>query len=448
MIQRSLHHRLRPAVIAAGVVTFALATMGGADALAQGPVPIGDVEGADFRPYPIAVPAFRAEDGQQLSAVALTKIIKNDLVLSGAFNVLNPKGFVDTDGVILPTVKFADWLNVGADGLVKAIVRKSGAGFEVEVHLFEVATARERYTKKYTSTKKTTRRTAHKIADDIYRSLTGEPGVFSTRIAAVRKVAGAKHIFVMDMDGNTMRQATTGGSLNLLPSWTPDGNGLLFTSYRLNNPDLFEKQLGGKARRLSSKPGLNTGGQVSPDGKTVALTLSKDGNSEIYLVDRKGGSLKRLTNQWGIDTSPSWSPDGSKIAFVSSRRGNPHIFMMNKDGSNQKRVTFQGTYNQTPAYSPRGTHVAFTARDEFNRFDIFLVDIREGKKGEITRLTQDQGNNEEPTFAPNGRMLAFISNRSGSSQVWVTNLDGSKQRQITFGGTHKSPAWGPFTKAK
>lgn len=425
-----------------------VASLGAEAAAAQGPVPIGNVEGAEFRPYPIAVPKFRADSGQEVVAAGLTSIIRNDLDLSGAFNVLDDKAFIDTDGITLPTVKFADWLNVAADGLVKAQVRAKGAGFEVEVHAYEVATARERFSKTFRGDKKTLRSVAHRISDAIYESFTGEPGVFSTQIAVVRKVAGAKHIFTMDMDGDNVRQLTTGGSLNLLPSWAPDGQSVLFTSYRMNNPDLFEKPLRKKAKRISARPGLNTGGSISPNGKTIALTLSKDGNSEIYLLNRQGSAPKRLTNQWGIDTSPSWSPDGKKIAFVSSRRGNPHIFTMNADGSNQKRVTFQGTYNQTPAYSPRGTHIAFTARDEFNRFDIFLIDMREGKSGEIIRLTQDQGNNEEPTFSPNGRLIAFVSNRTGSSQVWVMNLDGTKQRQITFGGTHKSPAWGPFVKAK
>ena len=383
--------RLLSSVVALASMLLTLSAT--AVAAEEGPVYIGNVEGAAFRPYPIAVPNFRADSGQETVANALTTIIRNDLDLSGAFNVLDSKSFIDTDGITLPTVKFADWLNVAADGLVKAQVRPKGEGFEVEVHAFEVATARERFNTKFSGDRRSIREVAHRISDAIYESFTQDPGVFSTKIAVVRKVAGAKHIFVMDIDGDNITQLTTGGSLNLLPSWSPDGQSVLFTSYRMNNPDLYEKPLRLPAKRLSARPGLNTGGTVSPYGKQIALTLSKDGNSEIYLLDREGGTPVRLTNQWGIDTSPSWSPDGKKLTFVSSRRGNPHIFTMNKDGSDQKRITFQGTYNQTPSYSPRGTHIAFTARDEFNRFDIFLIDLREGKNGELIRLTQDHGNN-------------------------------------------------------
>jgi TolB protein len=186
---------------------------------------------------------------------------------------------------------------------------------------------------------------------------------------------------------------------------------------------------------------LNTGGRVSPEGAKIALTLSQDGNSEIYIIDRKGEILERLTTAWGIDTSPSWSPDGKRIAFVSSRAGNPHLYLMNADGSDQKRLTFQGNYNQTPSFSPRGNLVTFTARDEYNRFDIFTIDVNTGK---LTRLTQDQGNNEDPWFAPNGRLVIFSSNRTGSRQLFLSNLDGSHQRQITAGGDYSSPAWGPF----
>jgi TolB protein len=425
------------------LVLVAFATPG----LAQDRPIIGDIEGAEFRPFPIAVPDLRAGPGADAlrpTGVLITKTIRDDLDLSAVFRVLDPRSFIDTDGVVISTVKFDDWLNVGADGLVKGTLKADGADMAIEIHAYEVASQREGFTKSYKTTKENARDTAHLIADDLYRHYTREPGVFRTKIAAVRKGGGSKHVIVLDFDGKRDRQLTTDGSLNLLPSWTSDGSAILYTSYRYDNPDLFEiSSVGSKSRRVSAQPGLNTGGKASPDGKKIALTLSKDGNSEIYLLDRNGTMLSRLTNSWGIDTSPEWSPDGTRIAFVSSRAGNPHIYIMNADGSGQERLTFQGTYNQTPSFSPRGTHIAFTARDERNRFDIFLYDI---EKKEISRITQDQGNNEDPTFSPNGRLVAFVSDRSGSRQVWLTNLDGTRQRMITNGGEWSSPAWGPLPR--
>lgn len=416
-------------------------------AVAEGPI-IGNVEGAEFRPYPIAIPDFRvppgSEGAHERDALLLTQVLRSDLELSGVFKVLDPKAFINTDGIVLAQVKWEDWQNVGADGLLKSMVRAKGDELVVELHGYEVAAQREGLNKTFTGKKADVRRLAHQIADEVYRHYTQEPGVFQTRIAAVKKVGGEKHVVVMDIDGENLAQVTKGGGLNLLPAWSPDGAALLFTSYRYDNPDLFETPIGGgEPKRLSNRPGLNTGGRVSPDGSKIALTLSQDGNSEIYLLDRKGNLIERLTKAWGIDTSPSWSPDGRRIAFVSSRAGNPHLYIMDANGGNQKRLTFQGTYNQTPNFSPRGTLIAFTARDEFNRFDIFTFNV---ESGQIVRLTQDQGNNEDPSFAPNGRLIVFTSTRTGSRQLWLTNLDGTHQKQITAGGDHSSPSWGPFKK--
>jgi TolB protein len=412
-------------------------------AAAQDPI-IGNIEGAEFRPYPIAVPKFRGEGEGAKLGDRLAEVIRDDLDLSGVFKVLDPKSFIDTDGVTKDAVKFQDWLNVGADGLVKAQVKRAGKSWSVEVHAYEVARKVQGFTKTYTLDGDKERRLAHAIADDLYEHYTGEPGIFQTKIAVVRKTGGSKHLFVLDFDGENAYQVTRSGSLNLLPAWSPTGGSLVFTSYRYDNPDLFEINLGTRqVSRLSNRPGLNTGGRVSPDNSKIALTLSRDGNSEVYVLDRRGGLHKRLTKSWGIDTSPAWAPDGKKLAFVSSRARHPHIYVMNADGSNQRRLTFEGTYNQTPSFSPRGDIIAFTGRDEYNRFDIFLFYV---KTGEIKRVTQGQGNNEDPSFSPNGRLLTFTSTRKGGRQIWISNLEGTHQRQITRGGQHSTPAWGPFRK--
>jgi TolB protein len=437
-------------VLAIGFCVHAAFKCDPASAQNKAPI-IGQIEGAEFRAYPIAIPDVRAARGIDRSALVLaagaTAILRRDMDLSGVFQVLNYRSFIDKDGIRLSSVKFNDWLNVGAEGLVKAIIKSDGAdGFKIDVHGYEVATRKQGFKNQYPISRKTIRNVAHKIADDLYRYYTKEPGVFQTQIAVVRKVGGAKHIFLIDMDGKRESQLTRTGALNLLPSWSPSGDAVLMTSYRFDNPDFFEIPVGGgRMKRISSQPGLNTGGRVSPDNNRIAITLTRDGNSEVYTLTRQGKILSRLTNSWGIDTSPSWSPSGREIAFVSSRAGNPHIYLMSADGSNQRRLTFQGTYNQTPAFSPRGDLIAFTARDELNKFDIFIYDL--GKK-EIRRLTQDQGNNEDPSFSPNGRLIVFVSNRNEGRQLWVSSLDGEHQRQITFSGVHSSPAWGPFVSSK
>lgn len=414
----------------------------GPAAAIDGPV-VGDIEGGEFRPFPLAVAKVRAEgvDGQK--ADQLTRVLRSDCDMSGAFQVLDDKAFIDTDGVGPKDVRFDDWKNVGAQGLVKAKVSQSGPSLVVNLYAYEVASGKVVVDKAVTGAADDVRALAHAVADEVYRGFTGEPGVFRTKIAVVKRVQGEKHIFVVDVDGEGARQVTKGGNLNLLPSWAPDGRSLLYTSYRYDNPDLFEQPMGGEPKPLSRRPGLNTGGRVSPDGSQIAVTLSQDGNSELYLLDRAGNVVKRLTNQWGIDTSPSWSPDGSQLAYVSSRGGHPDLYLMNVADGSSKRITFKGDYNQTPAFSPRGTHIAFTARDERNMFDIFVLNL---KTNELKRITQGQGNNEEPSFSPNGRLIVFTSTRNKTRQLVISNLDGTKQTVLSSAGDHTSPSWGPFVR--
>lgn len=408
----------------------------------SGPI-VGDVEGGEFRPFPLAVAKFRAADAQKQVAETLTRVVRGDLEMSGAFQILDEKSFIDTDGVAPAEIKYEDWKNVGAQGLVKVRITGTGKDLSAELHTYEVASAKEASSKVLTGTTDDVRALGHAIADEVFRTFTGEPGVFRTRIAVVKKVQGEKHVFTLDVDGDGARQVTKDGGLNLLPGWSPDGKSLLYTSYRYDNPDLFEQAFGGEPRPISRRAGLNTGGRVSPDGSKIAVTLSQDGNSELYLLDRAGNVVKRLTNQWGIDTSPSWSPDGTQLAFVSSRGGHPDLYMMDVPGGGTRRITFKGDYNQTPSFSPRGTHIAFTARDERNVFDIYVLNL---KTSEIKRVTQSQGNNEEPSFSPNGRLLVFTTTRNKARQLVISNLDGSKQTVLPSLGDHTSPAWGPFVR--
>jgi TolB protein len=190
---------------------------------------------------------------------------------------------------------------------------------------------------------------------------------------------------------------------------------------------------------------MNTGADWSPDGSKLALTLSKDGNPEIYVIDAKSGRvLKRLTHSRYIDTSPEWSPDGREIAFVSDREGSPQVFVMNADGSHQRRVSMNGSYNTTPTWSPRkGTRIlAYTTRVH-GHFDIVTLDL-DSKK--MVRITQHEGTNEEPAFAPNGRAIAFASVRRGKPGIYIANADGTGKATLVWKGIGTSVSWGPVPR--
>jgi TolB protein len=425
-------------------IAIALAAAVPAIGAAQGRQYI-DIGSPDFHPLPIAVAPFKGE-GDVQAANEVNQTLREDLIISGLFEVLDPKSFLadPREGLGAPSIKFSRWADVGADGLVKAVIRKNGGQLHADFRLYEVRAGREVLNKSYTEGAANMRSLAHRFADDIVQHYTKEPGIFRTRIAFIRKNKRARDLLVSDVDGRNVQVVYQDGGINLLPAWNNSGNELLFTSYRGGRPELWIVRLGDRSvRKLISTGELATGGTFSPDGRRIALSLSQDGNADIWVVGTDGTGMKQLTRDPATDTSPSWSPDGRKIAFVSSRSGNPQIYLMDADGSDQKRLTFQGNYNQTPRWSPRGDLIAFTARDERNVFDIFTVAPESGK---IQRVTQDQGSdNEEPSWAPNGRLLVFTSNRNGRPQLVISTPSGDKQRVVTReAGELVNPAWGPL----
>lgn len=419
-------------------------------ALAQAPNTriVIDIGNPNFRPYPLAVPDARDLAGGPATPASetITSVLRWDFEIAGLFKVLDPKSFIadpKKEGMAAASIKFGEWVSVGADGLVKAGLTEAKGALEADMRFFDVGTGRQLLQKRYGPGKpEDARRWAHSFANEVVNYLTGTKGIFNTRIAAVRQSKTGREIYSFDLDGENLRAVTSNGSINLLPSWARDGRELIFTSYIRHNPNLFSIPVeGGRPKLLSGERGLNTGGVMSPDGKRIALTLSRDGNSEIYVMNADGTGLVRLTDEWAIDTSPTWSPDSSRIAFVSARFGDPHIFVMNADGTGIRRITDRGNYNQTPDWSPKGDLIAFTARDERNVFDIFTVNP---ETREIRRLTQDKGNNEEPSFSPDGSHVVFTSTREGKSQIWLMSHDGSNQRRVTAAGGFTTPAWSPY----
>jgi TolB protein len=231
--------------------------------------------------------------------------------------------------------------------------------------------------------------------------------------------------------------------VNIFPRGSPSGRHLVFSTTVNLRWEIMEYSLAsGSFATLTSFPGIATGAAYSPDGKWVAVTLSKDGNPEIYLVDRKGRVRRQLTHHWAIDTSPSWSPDGSQIAFISDRSGTPQVYVMGADGTNPRRLTFAGTYNQEPDWSPKGKEIVFTARDERHVFDLFTVDTADGSQ--IRRLTQDQGHNESARWSPDGRQIVFVSTRGGAKQLYFMLTDTRETRLVPGAGrSAQTPAWSP-----
>ncbi len=429
---------LRPAVLAALAAAASVASAAPAER------PTITVGSPNFQPLPIAVAPFQGEgDGR---AAEITDVVRADLALSGLFDVLDPRGFLadPAEGYAAPAIRFARWSDVGAEGLAKARVREAGGAIEAELHLYEVRAGREVLARTVQAPASDPRAVGHRVADEIVRYYTREPGVFSTKLVAIRKARGQWDLVMLDVDGKNPRVLLSERTILVAPAFRPDGQAVLVTSYRSGRPELWLFTLADRSfRRLAAIPQA-MGGVYSPDGKAIAFTIMQGANSDVWVMNADGSGARRLTREPSLDLSPSWSPDGKRIAFVSDRAGTPQLYLMNADGSNQRRLTFQGNYNQTPVWSPRGDLIAFTARDERKVFDVFVISPETGR---VDRITQDQGRtNEEPSWAPNGRMLVFKTDRTGPGALVVSDAKGNRQTVIAAGGGDISaPAWGPMS---
>jgi TolB protein len=394
-----------------------------------------DVNAGNRTLYPIAVPM--AAEGDPGVSREIANVASFDLGVAGIFNVLKPESFLadlKSEGIGIEPQK---WKDVGAFGVMKYRVSAT----DVELRLFEVSKGATAVLTKTYPRNLGTRALVHRWCNEVVKYYTGELGFFGSKIAFTVKVKGGKdQIYGMDFDGANAFRVSNNSSTNMLPAFSPSGGQIAYTSFMRNNPDLYVGPAGGgRPTKISGHNGMNTGAAWSPDGSKLAVTLSKGGSPDIYIISAKDGSIiKQLTNDKSIDTSPAWSPDGSQIAFVSDRNGGPQIFVVASGGGGAKQVSFNGSYNTTPTWSPRAGKqiLAYTTRDG-GRYDIVTLDLATKK---MTRITQNEGNNEEPAFSPNGRAIAFA--RAGQG-VFIANSDGTGKAMKVWSGSATGVDWGP-----
>jgi len=380
------------------------------------------------------------------------EILKNDLKLSEQFDLIDPSlfGEIASQERTRKTVDYNGWNEMGAQWLLKTQykINPLDNSFNVTFRLYETATERFLLGKRYTSTKKFLRRIIHRFADEIVLQLTGKRGIAGTKIAFLSASNGSKEIYTVDFDGNGLRKITNENSIILTPAWSPDGGWIVYTSYAARNPDLVMISASGQKRRTLLKlPGLNAAPAWSPNGQRIAMVLSKDRNSEIYVLEKNFG-LKRLTRHFNIDTSPTWSPEGTKIAFTSDRSGTgaPQIYIMDVktgDKGGVKRLSFGSGYNDDPSWSPDGEKIAYTARVG-KKFQINVYDLKTKKS---KQFTFGPGSSEQPAWSPDGRFIVYRHREKGKLQIVTKSVNGGKARQLTFvkGGGY-SPAWSPYSR--
>ena len=265
----------------------------------------------------------------------------------------------------------------------------SGAKLCADVFVYYVVSGDTLLEKRLRADGKNGRYVAHAIANAVIASVTGTPGIFGAQLAAVGSQTGNKEIYVLDIDGRGIANVTRNGSINLSPSWSPDGKSLAWTSYKKSNPDLYVKDLAsGATRVLSNKRGINTSPTYDPSGKRIALTRSADGDSDLFVVDAQTGEqLDQLTRGGGIDVSPDYSADGTLLAFASERSGGSQVYVQNLKTGDTKRVTFVGDFNTDPVISPDGTRLAFVGRSQ-GGFDVYVADMNNHRVQVLTKEGQ------------------------------------------------------------
>jgi TolB protein len=405
-----------------------------------------DINAPSVQRLKIAIPDFRnfSERGENPElAAALPSVLSNDLDLSGYFAPMDKHAFLaDGQGqASLDETRFRDWSVIGTDLLVKAGYTCIGQSLEVEVRLYDILSARQLLGKRFLGRVDEQRTLMHRVGNEIIYLLTGNKGMFLSKITYVGTATGNKEIYIADYDGQNEKQLTSDKTIALLPRWSPQGDMICFNSYKDGSPMLYLKELlSGKVRRISDRKGLNAGGSWSPDGKSLALGMSHGDNLDIFNIDLTGKVLKRLTNHSSINVSATYSPDGSRFAFVSNRSGTPQIYVKDIAEEREERITFQGNYNTSPSWS-RMNRIVFCGSYE-GKFDIFTVDP-DGRN--LRKLTDGQGDNEEPSWSPDGRYIVFSSSREGGYHLYIMNANGQNQRRITFmKGQQTSPSWSPF----
>ncbi len=277
----------------------------------------------------------------------------------------------------------------------------------------------------------------HTFSDDIVFAFTGTMGISNTKIAFVSDRTGHREVFIMDYNGENIRQLTKLKSTTLFPAVSPDRRIIAFTSYRDNNPDLFLYFLTGKIKRIYHAEGIGSTPDFSPDGKLMVFSASKNGNTDIYLYHIDTGEAERLTKSSAIDTSPKFSPNGKAIVFTSDRYGSPQIYTMSTDGLNITRIKTIGTYNDQPCWSPDGKYIAYSSMRN-GHFEIFLYVF---STGENIQLTHGMGSCENPVFSPDSRRIAFQSNKTGKYQIYSMNINGSNIVKLTSNGNNTCPYW-------
>lgn len=415
----------------------ALGALGGAVALPVQAEFRVEISGIGATQLPVTVLRFRGEEAGGDNRISA--IIRADLERSGAFRFIDAPLAIDETGA----PGFADLRSRGSDALVAGSVTKLVDGrFDVRYKLWDVVKGADQGGQSLAVQAADLRLAAHRIADAVYEKLTGEKGVFATRIAYVTKGNGRYVLNVADADGEGRQSPLASPDPIISPAWSPDGRELAYVSFEDRKPVVYVQDTATGARRqVANFKGSNSAPAWSPDGSQLAVTLSRDGGSQLFLISRTGANPRRITQSAAIDTEPAFAPDGKTIYFVSDRGGSPQIYRQPVGGGGAERVTFQGSYNVSPCISPDGRMMTFVQRQN-GGFKVMTMDLASG----AMQTVSDTNDDESPSFSPNGRLIIYATRAKGRELLMTTTADGKIKASLPGPGglDIREPVWGPY----
>lgn len=385
---------------------------------------------------PIAINAFGSDAGAQ----EVAQVIENDLTLSGQFKIVSGPGGANAQSSV-STLR-----QLGADSVVTGRVERVGNRYEVSFSLADaVAKGTILLTKTYQINANEIRPLAHHISDEVYQKLTGERGIFSTRIAYISVQRGNQKtrysLEIADADGHNPQSLLISSEPIMSPSWSPTGKEISYVSFEKKRAQIFTVSVEtGQRRLITSFPGINGAPAWSPDGRHLAVVLSKSGTPKIYNIDVSNGSMKQLTFGDAIDTEPRFSPDGHSLLFTSGRGGSPQVYRLSLADGQVTRLTFEGNYNARASYTPDMKNIVMLHRDDRQ----FNIGLQSTNGGPVSSLTFS-GLDESPSVSPNSRLVLYATRFQDKGVLGIVSIDGRiRMRLPARDGDVQEPAWSPY----
>lgn len=342
------------------------------------------------------------------------------------------------------------------DIYIQGFFYKKGNGTYIKVKASNVLAKKKVYEDEKLFTMTNWRDIAHDISDRVYRELNeGKRSIFKDKIVFVSNLSNKlghqiKELYIADFDGERKKALTSHGGVVISPAVSPDGKRILYSlidsKKRRKNIDLMMLDLRtNKVSLISSKKGINSGAVFTGDGKSILLTLSFNGNADIFEMRLDSKELTQITDNRAADVDPAINGKGTQMSFLSDRSGKAMIYSLDlsRPGAKPVRISYVGKFNATPRYSVGGEDIVFSSWLD-NGFDIFRI---KSTGDELVRLTKDFGSNEEPSFSLDDEFIIFSSRRVISSKrakdsIYLMTKDGEIIKEVIKNfGSATTPRW-------